>query len=297
MTHARDSISALCQALNARILQSILQTGLLPGEEIAPAKKNSLEIIRVLLHNYMFDRALTTMAKAVDKITSSSPEVENCAKCDEDLWELWTTLKDSVQIYTEMQEMTRKNVTYDMKHCGGPSCPQSENIIRLRRCSGCAVARYCLKQCQRSDWKTRHRLVCKPLRLSVGPSHPKHIVRSLALLAGSEVGYWGNKITEQILAHTRKTRPDCNYLVMEFDMTALPVTVSVWPMSEYLQAFGNDSLWKELGEELKRYQGPREVRLLKLKLGNAAHILLSPHTALASCAIPAGAPREFYGSY
>ncbi|KAH7924931.1 hypothetical protein BV22DRAFT_474954 [Leucogyrophana mollusca] len=220
MEHADDNISAVCEALGARLLHSILQTGLLPNEDEGPDrphKDNSLAILRELMQLCIFDRTLTAVAKAVENIASRG--IEKRAEHDKELWRHWGLLKASVDMYTEVQTRMKEKFTFG-SHCAGPDCHQYENTAHLHRCLGCAVARYCSKQCQRIDWRMRHQHVCKALRLAVGPSRSPDIARSLPLLAGIEVIIWTKESTRQLVINTRKARPNCNWLVVELDMNS-----------------------------------------------------------------------------
>ena len=52
------------------------------------------------------------------------------------------------------------------RRCGHMGCIElagaNDTALRLRRCTGCGVAKYCSERCQRADWRT-HRRVCRQL--------------------------------------------------------------------------------------------------------------------------------------
>ncbi|VDC04751.1 unnamed protein product [Peniophora sp. CBMAI 1063] len=57
-------------------------------------------------------------------------------------------------------------------HCAWKECRFNEEKhpmpTTLRACSGCGVARYCSRECQRKDWKTGHKIDCRRLREAEG---------------------------------------------------------------------------------------------------------------------------------
>jgi hypothetical protein len=49
-----------------------------------------------------------------------------------------------------------------LKKCARMSCPRTENETNhFKACGGCHVPFYCSKECQVSDWKCRHKIVCQ----------------------------------------------------------------------------------------------------------------------------------------
>lgn len=60
---------------------------------------------------------------------------------------------------------------------------EESDELKLLRCGGCRSVCYCSKECQKKDWKTQHKAVCK--QLSVGdakqPMHSDHLETALDL--------------------------------------------------------------------------------------------------------------------
>jgi hypothetical protein len=56
------------------------------------------------------------------------------------------------------------NEIYTPPHaCGAKGCLVAETFdtAKFKRCSGCSGPYYCSRECQLSDWKIRHKKVCK----------------------------------------------------------------------------------------------------------------------------------------
>lgn len=71
------------------------------------------------------------------------------------------------------QELTLKPIRCQWKHCRKiekltveDGCHIASGEVVLRKCSGCHLARYCSKRCQKHDWNLYHRLVCKSVKVS-----------------------------------------------------------------------------------------------------------------------------------
>ncbi|KAG5733616.1 hypothetical protein E4T56_gene4961, partial [Termitomyces sp. T112] len=77
---------------------------------------------------------------------------------DEELRFKWSSLAKTVRLVSssEAEFSSRKNYALQ---CVYHQCKQEKAPENIRRCTGCKMAWYCSKDCQKRDW-VNHRNVC-----------------------------------------------------------------------------------------------------------------------------------------
>ncbi|KAH7920987.1 hypothetical protein BV22DRAFT_763185 [Leucogyrophana mollusca] len=163
--YADDPVAITCEALNSRLLESILQTVPLHyGLRLESFWQLDVELLSRIPTLLMFDRVLLAATKSLSRIAVQHIDVH--ARCDLALWNGWSHFRNTVAWYAAIKERVAERPTYGIACCGR-ECKVQEGDFELFRCSGCLLTKYCSKQCQRSDWKQRHRTLCSFLKKAV----------------------------------------------------------------------------------------------------------------------------------
>ena len=66
--------------------------------------------------------------------------------------------KDNLMTFSR-QKLALLQCEYDPKSCSGCGRPSA----RSQQCVKCKIAKYCGKECQRKDWKAKHKRHCKEI--------------------------------------------------------------------------------------------------------------------------------------
>lgn len=74
-----------------------------------------------------------------------------------------TTSRSASDSSLPVNEMTCLLLNGGVRKCGGCGVTES-STCKLATCAGCGVAKYCGKECQKLDYKRKHRRVCKSLK-------------------------------------------------------------------------------------------------------------------------------------
>ncbi|KAF7954530.1 hypothetical protein EAE96_005650 [Botrytis aclada] len=96
-----------------------------------------------------------------DRVRSGNNDLDFDAACTRDnLGQLWEIKGDVVKA-REARGRNPKNMI-----CSNYNCPLSKNYERstqdkLKNCTKCKCTWYCTKNCQKEDWKRRHKQWCK----------------------------------------------------------------------------------------------------------------------------------------
>ncbi|KAH7921884.1 hypothetical protein BV22DRAFT_696211 [Leucogyrophana mollusca] len=121
---ADDDVSSVCEALRFRILDAILQTGVLASEGVEPKGRDDedLEILRILPRFFIYDRVVTATAMSLERISSRG--LEKHAQRDVQLWKCWTYFKDVAHAHINLQKKA-KATTAPSDRCSGPDAMPS----------------------------------------------------------------------------------------------------------------------------------------------------------------------------
>ncbi|KAH7915842.1 hypothetical protein BJ138DRAFT_1141008 [Hygrophoropsis aurantiaca] len=283
-----DGPSVLCEALEARILETIVQASHMEFNYTQGSRRDyecDVGILSELPRLLMHKKVLCMTAKSLWSVKSQ--DIERHAHRDGVLLKAWGNLKDAVARFSQVEKKLHSfgKPTYEFT-CGGQQCVSRgrQTSPELYRCSGCLTVKYCSKHCQRTDWKKRHKYQCRIIRLAIGKSGLHDIRRNLLLIAAIETEdriLEGARL-ERLVADTRRSNPDYpGELVVELNMTVYPFTHSVQALGRYGDVFTEDYSYEELLLVQKiRSASHNILEIVKLRYGNTAHYLLSPSIVL-----------------
>jgi len=86
------------------------------------------------------------------------------------------SIDEESQDFVKMASMFYGNNTGRVCHSKNCNTDEHQNTPRFKICSGCKKASYCSVECQREDWKARHKTFCK---LNQGQEVPKEELDSV----------------------------------------------------------------------------------------------------------------------
>ncbi|KAH7904357.1 hypothetical protein BJ138DRAFT_927669 [Hygrophoropsis aurantiaca] len=223
MLESEDGPSVLCEALEARILDTILQAGHMNfdyNHDYRRDQESDVELLSRLPHLLMHTKVLRMAAKSLSWIKLQ--DTERHARHDRVLLNAWDNFKGAVARYLRTEKRLRsiKRPTYESACGGDQECQcisRGETKPELYRCSGCLLVKYCSRRCQRTDWKRRHGAQCRIIRLAIGTSESHDIRRNLLMIAAieAEERIPEGAPLERFLDDARRRNPDyraCNHL-------------------------------------------------------------------------------------
>ncbi|KAF9016685.1 hypothetical protein BDZ89DRAFT_397801 [Hymenopellis radicata] len=125
--------------------------------------------------------------------------------------------------------------------CDSALCPNlhKHTTCRWRRCSGCAVFYYCSRDCQKQDWKARHRGQCASIRNDFNTN-----IRALSSQDRFFLEYDCRMVIQSYMQHNHA-------LVRHIDYTTTPLTVNLRPLENYI---GEDN-YSHVAEVVRRKEG------------------------------------------
>ncbi|KAH7909897.1 hypothetical protein BJ138DRAFT_169026 [Hygrophoropsis aurantiaca] len=301
-----DSTPILCEALEARILETILQAGHIESE-YTPYHRRDQDFDVMLLSELpsllMHSEVLRVSAKSLSRIRLQ--DIERHAHHDRILLNAWDNFKEAVARFSQIENKLRsiKKPKYEFTCGGDQECQcisRNETKPELYRCSGCLIVKYCSRRCQRTDWKRRHRAQCRIIRLAIGASGSHDIRRNLLVIAAieTEERIPGGAPLKSFLDDARRANPDYRgEVVAVLDMTAYPFLHSVQPISRYSDIIIKDRRYEDVFQII-RSASSNIFEIVKLRQGNTVHYLLSPSTVLKAIFDwpPAGVTFPTFGS-
>ncbi|KAH7909889.1 hypothetical protein BJ138DRAFT_168268 [Hygrophoropsis aurantiaca] len=286
MLESDDGTSVLCEALEARILETILQAGHMESEH-TPYQQRDRDSDVVLLSQLptllMHSKVLRIAAKCLSRIKSQ--DIERKARRDRVLFKAWDNFKNAVARYLQTEKRLRsiEKPTYESTCGGDQECiSRDETSPELYRCSGCLTVKYCSRHCQRTDWKRRHKSHCRVVRLAIGTPGSHDIRRNILTIASIETEQripQGAPL-ERFLDDAQRANPDYHgEVIAELDLTVYPFVHSVQPLGRYRNIFMKDYGYEEIFQII-RSDSRNIFEIVKLRQGNTVHYLLSPGTLL-----------------
>lgn len=267
-------IQALCQVLDAGLIQLVLQAGF-RCPQIASG------VLKLIPQFLMYHQVLNHFQKAMDRTADATARLGPHTKKDDEVQQSWILVQQAARQILNICRKTSPLPFYEQK-CAHAECPYDNNERPHYRCCGCFVARYCSRGCQRKDWKSRHRTACPVLHSAGGLDGSKHIRGSLPLIMLVETfnySLYADRIQEAMEKARKKYPRDIDHLVLETDLSAYPVTFSARPVQHYAYIidprFDPARAW-----ELKGLPGKHILMVLKLRAGRDECIVLSPRVGL-----------------
>ncbi|OJA10619.1 hypothetical protein AZE42_05702 [Rhizopogon vesiculosus] len=267
-------IPAACQVLDAGFIELVLQTGF-------RCSRTASGVLMLIPRFFMYHKVLSRFQKALDRTEDDATRLQFLARKNEEVQKSWASVHQAAQQILDICAKTNALPFYEQK-CASVECPCDANEHPHYRCSGCLIARYCSRGCQRRDWKSRHRTSCRVLHSAAGINGSKHIRCNLPLITLVETfnyALYADRI-QDAMEQARGRYPDeTDRLVLETDLSAFPVTFSARPVQEYYGMF--DSRFEPtILKELRGLPGKHILMTIKLKAGQETCVILSPRVAL-----------------
>ncbi|KAG1773410.1 hypothetical protein EDD22DRAFT_857459 [Suillus occidentalis] len=267
-------IQALCQALDAGLIQLVLHAGF-RCPQIASG------VLKLIPRFLMYHQVLHHFQKAMDRAADATARLGPHTKKDDEVQQSWILVQQAARQILNICRKTSPLPFYEQK-CAHAECPYDNDERPHYRCCGCFVARYCSRGCQRKDWKSRHRTACPVLHSAGGLDGSKHIRGSLPLIMLVETfnySLYADRIQEAMEKARKKYPSDIDRLVLETDLSAYPVTFSARPVQHYAYIFDPRFDLARV-KELRGLPGKHILMALKLRAGREECIVLSPRVGL-----------------
>ena len=91
-------------------------------------------------------------------VSSSTVNSAITSKLNENLVQTWARFCDILGKPNKTVDKVQIKGYIPSKACDALKCFKREN---LKKCVQCGKVSYCSKECQKSDWKSRHKAMCK----------------------------------------------------------------------------------------------------------------------------------------
>ncbi|KAG0698013.1 hypothetical protein DFH29DRAFT_1003232 [Suillus ampliporus] len=287
---SNNPIDTACHALRCRLLEVLLRNCVFPSENRLHKSRwldYDIRILEQLGGALIYERVVRIASRSMQSIDSRRIYVH--AMHDPTLWGSLLTFKEILsqrwRILSTLTPCTRP--AYEQA-CGGPGC--TSGSTRLQQCAGCQTTKYCSKSCQRMAWSTVHRAHCSILKAGIGMAKAgRHLRSSLPFIALIEAAEFdddkwrGQHALQHKLAGARQENPeDAHSLVLELDMTVLPIKHRIQPLRQCIGQF-NDPNWMRIIEGRQALQGTSILPVMTIITtieGARRRSLFSPRTAL-----------------
>ncbi|KAG2356595.1 hypothetical protein BDR07DRAFT_1463961 [Suillus spraguei] len=282
---ADDGVTAVCQALDAGLLQTLANGVACPphSNRHRNQPQGDIELLFLLATFCIYHRVVGSIFRHWYLASREKPEIRN-----KDL-----AIALHIVLRATTDAMKYRNVepmNFHEYRCSGPGCPMqaSKFVSKKRRCSGCLISIYCSEKCQRTAWRSGHKKWCQVLRCTVGPWGSRDIRQSLQVIAGFETSAISGSM-EDVESRVREAQQQfpafSDRLVLLLDMTVYPPENYVLPVHTLEQFPGGDPIWPEIADEIRaRSDSPPKgymFSVVKVHLGKSKFTLFSPSTALS----------------
>ncbi|KAG2069760.1 hypothetical protein BDR04DRAFT_668665 [Suillus decipiens] len=287
---SNNPVETACHALRCRLLEVLLRNCVFPSENRLHKSRWSdydIRIFEQLGGTLIYERVVRIASISMQHIDSQRLYVH--AMHDPTLWGSLLTFKEILsqrwRILSTLTPCTRPE--YE-RTCGGPGCTSAST--RLQQCAGCQTTKYCSKSCQRAAWSTVHRKHCSILKAGIGMAKADRHLRSslpfIALIEAAEFDddKWpGQRALQHKLAAVQEENPaDVHSLVLELDMTVLPIKHRIQPLRQCIGQF-QDTNWMRIIQDRQALQGNSILPVMTIITtieGARRRSLFSPRTAL-----------------
>ncbi|KAJ7198279.1 hypothetical protein GGX14DRAFT_470089 [Mycena pura] len=146
-----------------------------------------------------------------------------------------------------------------MRMCDNPECGQIKAAKEMKKCSGCLLPHYCGPECQKSDWKLKHREYCAAIRK--GTKHVRNPLDSFSLRRRTDRflrflllrDYRANKLKILLEQLWRLHQKRSAQLSTVFNYTEGRCSIAVREDEEHLQ--DRRSTWEEINHGGQRHIG------------------------------------------
>ncbi|KAG2140644.1 hypothetical protein DEU56DRAFT_287816 [Suillus clintonianus] len=271
---SEDCITALCQVLDAGLIQLVLQAGF-RSPEMASG------VLKVIPQFLMYNKVLHHFQKALDRNPDGMARLGAHTRKDDEVQRSWISVQQAARQISNICRKTSPFPFYERK-CANAECPYDNNKHPHHRCCGCLVARYCSRSCQRADWKSRHRTACPVLHSASGFDGSKHIRCSLPLIMLVETfnySLYADRIQEAMDQAEKEYPEENDRLVLETNLSAWPVTFSARPVQQYADMF-DPRFDPVMVKELRGLPGKHILMAIRLRAGREERVVLSPRVGL-----------------
>lgn len=287
---SNNPIETACHALRCRLLEVLLRNCVFPSENRLHKSRwldYDIRIFEQLGGALIYERVVRIASTSMQYIDSQRLYVH--AMHDPTLWGSLLTFKEILsQRWRILSTLTPRTRPEYERTCGGPGCTSAST--RLRQCAGCQTAKYCSKSCQRAAWSTAHRKHCNILKAGIGMAKAgRHLRSSLPFIALIEAAEFdddkwpGQRALQHKLATVQEENPaDVHSLVLELDMTVLPIKHRIQPLRQCIEQF-QDTNWMRIIQGRQALQGSSILPVMTIITtieGARRRSLFSPRTAL-----------------
>ncbi|KAG1722637.1 uncharacterized protein EDB91DRAFT_203324 [Suillus paluster] len=267
-------IPAVCQVLDAGLIQLVLQAGF-------RCPQTACRVLKLIPRFLMYHKVLRHFQNAMNRTDNAAARLGVHARKHEEVQQAWALVQQLALHILGICRRTSASPFYEQK-CANLECPCDNNERPHYRCTGCFIARYCSRDCQRIDWKSRHRNACTLLYSAVGMDGSKDIRHSLPLIMLTETfnySLYADRIQEAMEQARKEYPEETDRLVLETNLSAYPVTFSARPVEQYADMF--DSRFDPaMLTELRGLPGKHILMAIKLRIGREERVVLSPRMGL-----------------
>ncbi|KAJ7616917.1 hypothetical protein DFH06DRAFT_1364665 [Mycena polygramma] len=159
----------LMQALDAGLLHLIVSLGL-SARQILPVDPKILELLQKVLQDVLPGYLLYyPVALRIKKYLPPAHAITTSRafrKCD--LFDLCGEFAKLLEANSTALDFLESKARRSAKACENMECLLITDKSNFQRCSGCGVAYYCSKECQKRDWEAGHKKGC-PTLSSIDP--------------------------------------------------------------------------------------------------------------------------------
>ncbi|KIK41133.1 hypothetical protein CY34DRAFT_13233 [Suillus luteus UH-Slu-Lm8-n1] len=269
---SNDPIETACHALRCRLLEVLLRNCVFPSENRLHKSRwldYDIRIFEQLGGTLIYERVVRIASTSMQYIDSQRLYVH--AMHDPTLWGSLLTFKEILsqrwRILSTLTPCTRPE--YE-RTCGGPGCEHQTST--------------------RAAWSTAHRKHCNILKAGIGMAKASRHLRSslpfIALVEAAEFDddKWpGQRALQHKLATVQEENPaDVHSLVLELDMTVLPIKHRIQPLRQCIGQF-QDTNWMRIIQGRQDLQGSSILPVMTIITtieGARRRSLFSPRTAL-----------------
>ncbi|KIJ65088.1 hypothetical protein HYDPIDRAFT_27816 [Hydnomerulius pinastri MD-312] len=292
LTSAHNGERLASQAVSRGIIETILRCAVFAFERALPGPRKQHGDYVLLAHiscYFIYKNVLRQADKALKKINNSKLEVY--VEWDPELRDLYVSVTERIHLLAEALDQTaRVPAPINNQQCSRKDCSTPPQLAErlIRRCSGCSIATYCSKECQRLDWGGIHGFGCGMLRLSSGLQVPgTNIIRRNLVLISSIERLEQERSRDAVLREyaiaQQKYPADADKLALEMNMSTYPTELAFRPVTEYPQLNLEEKPWPSILENFRGTPGSTRRppwAVIKVRQGHRVHILFSPAKTL-----------------